>query len=193
LYDPIAHKLYDKEKHLPETPYTKILMKCEIDVYTGIIRGGEGIYFPEGWIHRVWTTKTSWGYGGQSLSRNGVSQAVDSWLNEKLFRMWDGTYIQQILSKAKAKFPDDPIYNDLLLKIDQWETETKKLEDNCQAFVLGEAERVKAEQEEQEQEQGQQTGKGKGLHLVQTGIVSLVKVVISGFIFSAIYRGIKRA
>ena len=50
--------------------------------WEGEIAAGELIWFPEGWLHRVWTLENSFGFGGSSLHARRLGQAVHSWLWE---------------------------------------------------------------------------------------------------------------
>ncbi len=51
--------------------------------WDGEIGPGEMLWFPEGWLHRVWTLEDAFGYGGSSLHAARLEQAVGSWLWER--------------------------------------------------------------------------------------------------------------
>jgi hypothetical protein len=51
--------------------------------WEGEIGPGELLWFPGGWLHRVWTLADSFGFGGSSLHAERLDQAVESWLWER--------------------------------------------------------------------------------------------------------------
>lgn len=78
------------------------------DRFEGVIRGGDLMYFPAGWMHDVRTTKTSYGVGGALLNDFQIEEHMRCWLWERAHGFAGSMDLKRVILEMPAARYADP-------------------------------------------------------------------------------------
>ena len=101
LYDTVEETCFDDVAHPHRDPaYREVL--AGLPRWEASIGGGDLIWFPEGWPHRVWTLEDSFGYGGSTLHWERLGHSVEAILRDQRLGFPDSLDVVPFLTHLAA-------------------------------------------------------------------------------------------